>query len=53
VPARTGGKVRLSKEIDRLKARLREVIGREEFEEAASLRDRIRELEKDLSGEAE
>lgn len=53
VPVRTGGKVRLSKEIDRLKASLREVIAREEFEEAARIRDSIRELEKDLSGEDE
>jgi len=49
VPGRTGGKVRLSKEIDRLKARLREVIGREEFEEAADIRDRIRDLEREMA----
>lgn len=51
VPERTGGKVKLSKKIDRLKVKLRESISREEFEEAAKLRDQIREMEKELAGE--
>lgn len=53
VPERTGGRVKLSKEIDRLKVKLREAISREEFEEAAGLRDQIRDLEKELSGEGD
>ncbi len=53
VPERTGGRVKLSKRIDRLKVNLREAISREEFEEAAGLRDQIRELEKDLAGEGD
>ena len=53
VPERTGGKVKLTKEVERLKAKLKEVISREEFEEAAELRDQIRELEKELVGEGE
>lgn len=53
VPERTGGKVKLSKEIDRLKVQLRESISREEFEEAAKLRDRIRDLEKELAREGD
>ena len=53
VPERTGGKFRLFKEIDQLKVRLREVIGREEFEEAARIRDQIRDFEKELAGEGE
>lgn len=53
VPERTGGRVKLSKDIERLKTRLREVIGREEFEEAAKIRDQIRILEKQLAGEGD
>jgi len=50
VPRRTGGKVRVINQIERLKGKLRETISREEFEMAAQLRDRIRELEKELQG---
>ncbi|MFZ5645658.1 MAG: UvrB/UvrC motif-containing protein [Bacillota bacterium] len=53
VPERTGGKVKITKEIDRLKVRLKDVISREEFEEAARIRDQIRNLEKELSREVE
>lgn len=53
VPERTGGRVKLSKEIDRLKVKLREAISREEFEEAAKLRDQIRDLEKELAREGD
>lgn len=48
VPRRTGGKVRVTSQIERLKAKLREAISREEFELAAQLRDKIRELEQEL-----
>lgn len=51
IPERTGGKVHLSNKIERLKARLRETISREEFEQAARLRDEIRDLEKELKEE--
>lgn len=53
VPERTGGRVKLAKDVERMKLRLREVIGREEFEEAARLRDEIRKLEKELAGESD
>ncbi|MFZ5646374.1 MAG: UvrB/UvrC motif-containing protein [Bacillota bacterium] len=53
VPERTGGRVKITKDIERLKLRLREVISREEFEEAARIRDEIRKLEKELAGESE
>ena len=36
------------KNIETLKAQLQEVVSREEFEKAASLRDTIRQLEKEL-----
>ena len=48
VPVRTGGPLRQAKEIELLKNQLREAINLEEFERAAELRDRIRELEKQM-----
>ena len=50
VPRRSGGKARVINQLANLKAKLREAIAREEFELAAQLRDRIRELEKELQG---
>ncbi|MFZ5591120.1 MAG: UvrB/UvrC motif-containing protein [Bacillota bacterium] len=49
VPERTGGKVRLLKEIERLKKQLKEAVEREEFERAAALRDLIRDKERELA----
>lgn len=48
VPERTGGPLRQAREIELLKNQLREAISLEEFERAVEIRDRIRELEKDL-----
>ncbi|AEF93077.1 UvrB/UvrC protein [Desulfotomaculum nigrificans CO-1-SRB] len=48
VPKRTGGKALISKEIRKLKIELQDAVSREEFEKAASLRDRIKELEQQL-----
>ncbi|PTX58141.1 protein arginine kinase activator [Melghirimyces profundicolus] len=48
VPERTGGKLRIRREIERLKQELSARIQKEEFEEAARLRDRIRELQAKL-----
>lgn len=45
VPARSGSDIQTRREIERLKAELQMCISREEFERAASLRDRIRKLE--------
>ncbi|GAB6932097.1 MAG TPA: UvrB/UvrC motif-containing protein [Calditerricola sp.] len=45
VPARAGGVMRLARELERLKAELKQAVAREEFERAAQLRDRIRQLE--------
>lgn len=50
VPRRTGGDLRIKKEIEDLKAQLDESVKREEFEKAAELRDKIKELEKKLNG---
>ena len=45
VPVRAGGAVRLRRNIDELRRQLKELVGREEFEEAAVIRDQIRSLE--------
>ncbi|MFC5401643.1 UvrB/UvrC motif-containing protein [Cohnella soli] len=50
VPKRAGGKLKTKREIDRLKKEMVSRIEREDFETAAQLRDRIRELEKEMSG---
>lgn len=50
VPKRAGGKLKTKREIDLLKKEMIDRIGREDFESAAELRDRIRKLEKDISG---
>ncbi|MBC7345062.1 MAG: UvrB/UvrC motif-containing protein [Clostridia bacterium] len=50
VPRRTGGVMRLKQELKRLKNTLRTLVAREEFEKAAEVRDRIRELEKEVEG---
>lgn len=46
VPARTGDHLRKKRELNELKAHLERLVAREEFEEAARVRDRIRELER-------
>ncbi len=51
VPERTNAKVKISKEIDKLKAKLQEAIELEEFEKAAVIRDQIKDLEKKMDGE--
>ncbi|MCL8206467.1 MAG: UvrB/UvrC motif-containing protein [Actinomycetia bacterium] len=46
IPLRQGSDARRERELERLKHELQAAIAREEFEEAARLRDRIRELER-------
>jgi len=48
VPKRRGGRFRIKSEIERLKRELQEAVNAEEYERAAVLRDKIRELEKKL-----
>lgn len=52
VPARTGGKLKLRREIEQLKLNLERCVQREEFEEAARLRDQIRTLKQKVEEEA-
>lgn len=49
VPKRTGGAIRIKKEISELKRQLQQKIELEEFEQAAAIRDQIKDLEKQLT----
>ena len=51
VPKRSGKKIRLKQEIEKLKVELQQSVYREEFEKAAEIRDVIKELEGKLQGE--
>jgi protein arginine kinase activator len=44
-----GGNLHLRKELDELKVKLQQYIHQEEFENAATVRDKIRNIEKQLS----
>lgn len=48
IPKRAGGRVKVRREIDRLKREMQGRIEQEDFESAARLRDQIRELEKEM-----
>ncbi len=50
VPERTGGRAKVIKKIKEFKECLKQAVSREEFEQAAQLRDKIRQLEQQLSG---
>jgi protein arginine kinase activator len=50
VPKRTGGLIKYKRELEQLKRELSFHIEREEFENAAGVRDQIRELEKKIAG---
>lgn len=49
VPKRTGGMLRVGRDIDKLREDLRISVKNEEYEKAASLRDKIRNLENELN----
>ncbi|RKD22767.1 hypothetical protein BEP19_10995 [Ammoniphilus oxalaticus] len=49
VPRRAGGVIRIRKEINDLKRQLQQSIESEEFEQAAAIRDQIKDLEKQLA----
>lgn len=50
VPERSGSLIKVKKEIEKLRSALQQKILSEEFEEAAVLRDKIRELDKAVEG---
>ncbi|MFW0861793.1 MAG: UvrB/UvrC motif-containing protein [Dethiobacter sp.] len=45
VPARAGGSIKLRRSIEEMRDHLQKLVEREEFEQAAQVRDKIRELE--------
>ena len=49
VPKRAGGMIQYKRKIDRLKHELQLHVAREEFEQAAKIRDQIRELENKMN----
>ncbi|PAB57537.1 UvrB/UvrC motif-containing protein [Anaeromicrobium sediminis] len=51
IPEKIGGDFIIKREINELKKQLSKSIDKEEFEQAAVLRDKIRDLEKRLKGE--
>lgn len=53
VPRRAGGNLSIKREIERLRAELERLVAAEEYEKAAQVRDRIRELEKKVAGNFE
>lgn len=48
IPKRTGGKIKIKKDINLLKNKLQTAIGKEEFELAAELRDEIKILQSNV-----
>ncbi len=50
VPRKSGGVVRVRNELQQLRKALQEAVATEQYEQAARLRDRIRELEQKLEG---
>ncbi|SFS85528.1 UvrB/UvrC motif-containing protein [Marininema halotolerans] len=51
VPHRTGGRLKIRREVEELKRDMSRRIENEEFEEAAQLRDRIRSLQEKLANQ--
>ncbi|KKO51378.1 UvrB/UvrC motif-containing protein [Paenibacillus sp. DMB20] len=49
IPRRSGGRIQMKRQIDELKKELQYRIVQEEFEAAAEIRDRIRELERGMA----
>lgn len=49
VPKRTGGRIQLKREVERLKKELVLCVEQEDFESAARIRDQIKELERSIS----
>ncbi|ALX49418.1 UvrB/UvrC motif-containing protein [Lentibacillus amyloliquefaciens] len=51
IPARIGGSMRVQKQVDEYKDELQHLINNEAFEEAAKVRDKIKELEEQRRGD--
>ncbi len=48
IPKRAGGSYKIQKDIEKLKFQLKNAVEKEEYEEAARLRDKIREIEDNI-----
>lgn len=48
IPKRAGGSYKVQKDIEKLKTKLKNAIESEEYEQAAELRDKIREMENNI-----
>jgi protein arginine kinase activator len=48
VPRRTGGIIKVKRDVERLREELRTAVSREEYEKAAALRDQIKKLETEM-----
>lgn len=53
IPARAGSFIKIKKEVERLREELQKKVAEEAFEEAAKLRDKIRQLEGKISSGGE
>jgi protein arginine kinase activator len=51
IPQRSGNRIKNKRDLEQLKRELQKRIENEEFEQAAKIRDKIRDLEKKVSGE--
>lgn len=51
IPKRQGGKLHIQKELDSYRVQLRQLIEREEFEQAAVIRDKIKQIEQKKEGD--
>ena len=49
-PGRLGEKIALKKRIEAIRAQMKQAVEQEQFEDAAKLRDEVKELEKQLAG---
>lgn len=49
VPERSGGRIKVRKELEQLKMALQQYVAKEEFEKAAEIRDRIKALEQKIA----
>lgn len=52
VPKRAGGKLGIQRKLENLREELKNLVSLEEYEKAAKVRDKIRELEKEAGGES-
>lgn len=50
IPKRTGGVIKVRKNVERLKDELKQLVENEEYEKAAMIRDQIKVLENELNG---